>query len=152
MPEESTPAPSPVVALQAAAVAAPATAAVAAPPAAQPLTSSPAGALEVSHSGVGTGVENSRLVGRADRFPEGSPVVFWTRVLGGRPGDVIQHVWFHEGQRATLAPLTLGGSHWRTYSRRTLDPGLTGRWVVEARHPDGEILARHQFVCVPAEP
>ena len=67
------------------------------------------------------------------------------------PGDVIQHVWFHEGQRATLAPLTLGGSHWRTYSRRILDPGLTGRWVVEARHPDGEVLARQEFLCVPAE-
>jgi len=107
--------------------------------------------LEVSHSGVGTGVENNRLVGRADRFTEGGPVVFWTRVLGGRPGDVIHHVWFHEGQRVTLAELTLGGSHWRTHSRRFLDPGLTGRWVVEARRPDGEVLARQEFLCVPAE-
>jgi len=34
--------------------------------------------LEVTHSGVGTGVESSRLVGRGDRFAEGDPVVFWT--------------------------------------------------------------------------
>ena len=142
-PEEPAPVPAPAVVLKAAPAAA--------PEAAQPATSSAVDDLEVSHSGVGTGVENNRLVGRADRFVEGSPVVFWTRVLGGRPGDVIHHVWFHEGQRVTLAELTLGGSHWRTHSRRVLERGLTGRWVVEARHPDGEVLARQDFLCVPPD-
>jgi len=122
-----------------------------APRAAQPTTSFAVGELEVSHSGVGTGVENNRLVGRSDQFEEGSSVAFWTRVLGGRPGDVIHHVWLHEGQPVTLAELTLGGSHWRTHSRRLLDPGLTGRWVVEARHPDGEVLAHQEFLCVAGE-
>ncbi len=138
---------------------APASAADGVPPAssavdpqpARPAPLAAAGALEVSHSGVGTGVENSRLVGRGDRFPEGRRVVFWTRVLGGRPGEVIHHVWFHEGQQVTLAELTLGGSHWRTYSTRVLEPGQTGRWVVEARRPDGEVLARQEFLCVPEE-
>ena len=60
-------------------------------------------------------------------------------------------MWFHEGQQVTLAPLTLGGSHWRTHSRRLLDQGLTGHWVVEARSPDGTVLARQAFLCVPAE-
>jgi hypothetical protein len=116
----------------------------------QPPPPSAAGDLEVSHSGVGTGIENSRLVGRGDRFMEGDRVVFWTRVLGGRPGDVIRHVWFHEGTQVTLAELTLGGSHWRTYSSRVLEPGLTGRWLVEARRPDDEVLARQEFLCAPA--
>lgn len=131
--------------------AAPATAPAAVPPVPDPATSPAVGELEVSHSGVGTGVENNRLVGRSDRFTEGSPVVFWTRVLGGRPGEAIHHEWFHEGQRVTLAPLTLGGTHWRTHSRRLLDPGLTGQWVVAARRPGGEVLARHEFLCIPAD-
>jgi hypothetical protein len=120
------------------------------PQPARPAPPSAAGELEVSHSGVGTGVENSRLMGRGDRFTEGERVVFWTRVLGGRPGDIIHHVWLHEGTQVALAELTLGGSHWRTYSRRLLEAGLTGRWVVEARRPDGEILTRRSFLCVPA--
>jgi cytoskeleton protein RodZ len=116
-----------------------------------PEVPSPPAELEVSHSGVGTEVESSRLVGRADRFPEGAAVVFWTRVLGGRPGDVVRHVWLHEGQTVGFADLPLGGSHWRTYSRRELPEGATGRWVVEARSPDGQVLAREEFLCVPKE-
>jgi hypothetical protein len=111
----------------------------------------PPAELEVTHSGVGTGVESSRLVGRAERFTEGTPVVFWTRVLGGRPGDIVRHVWLHEGQRVGFADLQLGGFHWRTYSRRDLPEGATGRWVVEARSPDGDLLAREEFLCVPAQ-
>jgi hypothetical protein len=107
--------------------------------------------LEVSHSGVGTGVENHELVGRGDRFPEGARVVFWTHVLGGGPGDVVHHVWVHEGEVVTRADLSIGSSSFRTHSRRLLEPGLTGRWVVEARRPDGAVLARHEFLCVPAE-
>lgn len=118
---------------------------------AEPAVSPAISDLQVSHSGVGTGIENNRLVGRGDRFMEGGAVVFWTRVLGARPGDVVHHVWFHEGQRVTLAELTIGGSHWRTHSSRVLDHGLTGRWVVEARRPDGEVLVRQAFLCVPAE-
>jgi cytoskeletal protein RodZ len=104
--------------------------------------------LEVSHSGVGTGVESHRLVGRADGFEEGTTVSFWTRVLGGRPGDVIHHFWIHEGQVIMRADLEIGGSHWRTFSRRELPPGSAGRWATEARSPDGRVLARVEFLCL----
>jgi cytoskeletal protein RodZ len=104
--------------------------------------------LAVSHSGVGTGVESLRLVGRADRFVEGTTVSFWTRVLGGRPGDLIHHIWIHEGQVIMRANLEIGGSHWRTFSRRELPPGSAGQWAAEARSPDGRVLARVEFLCV----
>jgi hypothetical protein len=104
--------------------------------------------LRVSHSGVGTGVEGRRLVGRADRFVEGTTVAFWTRVLGGRPGERIHHFWVHEGQVIMRAELEIGGSHWRTFSRRELPPGSAGRWATEARSPDGRVLARVEFDCV----
>jgi cytoskeletal protein RodZ len=131
-------------------------------PAAAPASQIPAGTpapavvppspdLRVSHSGVGTGVESHRLVGRADRFVEGTTVSFWTRVLGGRPGEVIHHFWIYEGQVIMRADLEIGGSHWRTFSRRELPPGSTGRWATEARSPDGRILAREEFLCLPAD-
>jgi hypothetical protein len=98
---------------------------------------------------VGTGVESHRLVGRADRFVEGTTVYFWTRVLGGRPGEVIHHSWIYEGRVIMRADLEIGGSHWRTFSRRELPPGSAGRWATEARSPDGRILAREEFLCLP---
>jgi Helix-turn-helix domain/Protein of unknown function (DUF2914) len=115
-----------------------------------PAPSHPNPHLQVSDSGVGSGIEAHRLVGTADRFETGTNVAFWTRVVGGRPGDAIRHVWFHEGQAVMRTDLTVGSSNWRTYSRRLLDDGSLGRWTLEARGPEGELLARQEFLCVPS--
>jgi len=111
-----------------------------------------AGRLRITECGVGTGVENRRLVGEGDRFAEGTPVWFWTRVLGGTSGETIRHVWKHEGHASTWVPLTLGADHWRTQSRKVLGPGSAGRWAVEALDGAGRVLARREFVCVPEAP
>jgi transcriptional regulator with XRE-family HTH domain len=115
-----------------------------APPPPVPL---PTNALEVSDHGVGTGLVDRQLVGRADRFAEGTHVAFWTLVLGGRPGHVIRHVWFQEGRAVMRADLPVGGPHWRTSSRLVLPRGSAGRWAVEARTSDGRLLARDDFLC-----
>jgi transcriptional regulator with XRE-family HTH domain len=112
----------------------------------------PTDALEVSAHGVGTGLVDHRLVGGADRFPAGSHVSFWTLVVGGRPGHVIRHVWFHEGRAVMRADLPIGGPHWRTSSRLLLPQGSIGRWAVEARTSDGRLLARGEFACEAAHP
>jgi len=111
----------------------------------------PPDGFHVSHSGVGTGVEDRRLVGRAESFVEGTAVFFWTRVLGGEPGQVIRHFWIHEGREVEWAELAIGGSHWRTQSRLVLPEGCTGRWAAEARTTDGQLLAREEFLCISEE-
>ena len=111
-----------------------------------------AGRLIIAEFGVGTGIENRQLVGEADRFVEGTEVWFWTRVLGGTPGETIRHVWKHEGHGSSWVPLTLGAEHWRTQSRKTLWEGSAGRWAVEALDGDGRVLARREFVCVSGAP
>ena len=113
-----------------------------------PTVDPPTGGFHVSHFGLGTGVESRRLVGRADRFVEGTPVFFWTRVLGGEPGQVIRHFWIHEGREVEWAELAIGGSHWRTQSRLVLPEGSTGRWAAEARTTEGQVLARADFLCI----
>jgi cytoskeletal protein RodZ len=114
-----------------------------------PAASRSTGAIHVSDYGVGSGIRGHRLVGSAESFVEGDSVVFWTLVVGGAPGDVIRHVWVHEGRVVMRADLTLGGWHWRTYSRRLLGEGSAGQWTVEALAPDGTVLARQEFLCVP---
>jgi transcriptional regulator with XRE-family HTH domain len=117
------------------------------PTASPPPVRLPTDALEVPDHGVGTGLVQRRLVGRADRFAEGSHVVFWTLVVGGRPGHVIRHVWFQEGRAVMRADLPVGGPYWRTYSRLLLPQGSAGGWAVEARTSDGRLLARDEFLC-----
>jgi cytoskeleton protein RodZ len=105
--------------------------------------------LSVSESGVGTGVVDRQLIGQSDSFPEGAKVWFWTRVVKGESGDVLRHIWLYEGQTVKIAELTVGGPHWRTYSVYDLAGDSAGRWVVEARDSDGQVLAREEFFCQP---
>lgn len=110
----------------------------------------PPSPLEVSQFGIWTDAETDPLDGAADRFEEGTVVWFWTRVLGGRAGDRIRHVWFHEGRKVAVEKLDIGGPSWRAQSRRSLEAGSAGRWVVEARDAHGRVLARAGFTCAPA--
>ena len=124
-----------------------------APPAEPPGQAEPSSAshLKVGEFGVGTDVVDHRLVGRGDRFREGTIVWFWTSVLGGRPGDKIRHVWLHEGRSVAVAELNVHAAHWRTQSRRPLPDGSTGDWTVEARDREGHVIASVGFTCVARE-
>ena len=122
-----------------------------APVAVTPTIEPEPGPVSVSDYGVGSGIRNRQLVGRAESFPEGERVWFWTRVLGAERGGTIRHVWKHQGHGSSSVELELGGDHWRTQSSKTLFPGSAGRWWVEARDAGGAVLARQEFVCVPPE-
>ncbi len=74
-------------------------------------------------------------------------MAFWTLVLGGQPGHVIRHVWFHEGRAVMRVDLPIGGPRWRTFSRLLLPEGSAGGWAVEARTSDGRLLVREEFAC-----
>ncbi len=107
----------------------------------------PAQQLAVPEHAVGTGIEQRRIVGESESFAAGTTVWFWTRVEGGAAGEVVRHIWLHEGRRIHAVDLELGGWHWRTYSRMTLPS--TGSWVVEARDREGQLLAAREFACTP---
>jgi cytoskeletal protein RodZ len=111
----------------------------------------PSSNIAVAESRLGTGVIERRMVGENDRFPEGTRAWFWTRVVGGQPGEVLRHVWIHEGRTVARSELIVGGPHWRTYSRVMLAPGSAGSWAVEARSADGRLLARKEFLCLPRQ-
>jgi cytoskeleton protein RodZ len=113
--------------------------------------SRPGSGLSVSEAGVGTAIVNRRLVGQGDRFEEGSKIWFWTRSVGGQAGDPIHHVWLRDGRMMVTYDLTVGGPHWRNFSRQTLSEGSVGSWTVEARDAAGRVLARREFRCVPRE-
>lgn len=71
-------------------------------------------------------------------------IVLWTRVTGG-DGQTIHHVWFFGDTEVGNVPLTIGGSPWRTWSRKTVPAEATGAWRVEVRDVDGNVLNRIDF-------
>jgi hypothetical protein len=103
--------------------------------------------LTVTERGVGRRIVNSRLEGESDRFDQGARVCFFTRVAGGKRGDVVRHAWLYEGRLEQTITLRLGGADWRTNSNKTL--GRPGAWAVEARDAKGTVLARVEFHCGP---
>jgi cytoskeletal protein RodZ len=105
--------------------------------------------MEISEHGVGTGVSQRALVGRADSFDQGTTVWFWNRILGGEPGDTVRHVWSYDGRVVASTELKVNAAHWRTQSRKTLRK--TGLWSVEAVDAHGNVLARADFTCLSAD-
>ncbi len=71
-------------------------------------------------------------------------VMLWTRVSGAS-GDVMHHVWFHGDEQVADIELQIGGSPWRTWSRKTIPPEATGTWRVEVRDATGDVLKSIEF-------
>ncbi len=68
----------------------------------------------------------------------------WTRVTGVDAGSKITHLWIHGADTARVE-LNIGGSPWRTYSRKTIPADATGDWTLEVLGPDGAKLATKSF-------
>ncbi len=106
-----------------------------------------ASSLSIKEAGLGEGVENRTLLGAGDIFMEGSKVYFFTWVTGGKQGDYVTHVWIHEEEEKLRIELAVGGSSWRTWSYKNLNPGSAGNWSVEVRDPSGKVLESMRFKC-----
>jgi hypothetical protein len=88
-----------------------------------------------------------------DRVPQDTGTVFadsvgtiilWTRVSGA-DGQTLHHVWFFGDTEVGDVPLTIGGSPWRTWSRKTIPVEAKGAWHVEIRDDAGTVLKRIDF-------
>src|SRR2546426_11274331 len=82
----------------------------------------------------------------ADRAPQDTgsafadsvgTVVLWMRVTGAN-GQTLHHVWFHGGDQVGDVSLAVGGSPWRTWSRKAIPADAKGAWHVEIRDAAGE--------------
>ena len=111
-------------------------------------TSTDGASISVTESALGRRIVGHRIVGRDERFKEGTVVWFQTRAVGGASGDAIRHVWSREGKPVQTIRLPLGGPDWRTVSRKTLTHA--GSWAVEARDQNDRVLARVEFACEPS--
>ena len=72
-------------------------------------------------------------------------LVLWTRVTGAAAESAIHHVWLHGDQEVADIELRVGGSPWRTWSRKTIPADWTGAWHVEVRDAAGAVLKRIDF-------
>ncbi|MEO5566941.1 MAG: DUF2914 domain-containing protein [Gemmatimonadaceae bacterium] len=94
---------------------------------------------------IGKSIAQGMPVDTASAFAAGTTqVAGWTRVSGMAAGSKITHVWIH-GSDSLKVELTVGGSPWRTYSRKTIPSGATGDWTLEVWSADGTKLGSKSF-------
>jgi len=116
----------------------------AAPLIAQDSTAAPASSVSVE------AVLARSLVDRAPQdtgtaFPDSvGTIVLWMRASGAS-GQTLHHVWFYGDTEVGDVPLTISGSPWRTWSRKTVPAEAKGAWHVEIRDDAGTVLKRIDF-------
>jgi hypothetical protein len=76
------------------------------------------------------------------------PIVFFTRVASPRD-TTIEHRWYRDDRLHQRVPLRIRAnpSGFRTYSRTAITPA--GKWKVELRSQDGELLDEKTFAVQP---
>jgi hypothetical protein len=114
--------------------------------AAAPAAAAPAAtAVDVAAAAVARSVVDRQPQDTATAFPaDVGQLVCWTKVTGAG-GTAIHHVWFHGDTQVGDMELQVGGSPWRTWSRKTVPPDWTGAWHVEVRDAAGTVLKRIDF-------
>lgn len=117
-----------------------------APLAAQDSTAAKPATLQVTDAAIAKSV--------VDRAPQDTGTTFttdvaqlicWTKIEGASGATSVHHVWFHGDQQVADVELQVGGSPWRTYSRKTVPAEWTGPWHVEVRDANGSVLKRLDF-------
>jgi hypothetical protein len=123
------------------------------PVAAQDTTKAPPAAPPAPPAASAATVEAVLARSVADRVPQDTgtafsdsvgTIVLWMRVAGGT-GQTLHHVWFHGDDQVGDVTLTIGGSPWRTWSRKTIPADAKGAWHVEIRDEAGTVLKRIDF-------
>src|SRR5437867_5535122 len=113
-------------------------------PAAAP-AAAPATAIEVTEGVVAKAVLDRQPQDTGSTFPaDVGQVVCWTK-LSGAEGSSVHHVWFHGDTQVGDVELQVGGSPWRTWSKKSVPPDWTGAWHVEVRDAAGTVLKRIDF-------
>jgi hypothetical protein len=108
-----------------------------------------AAAVDVAEAVVARSVVDRQPQDTGTAFPaDVGQLICWTKVTGAG-GAAIHHVWFHGDTQVGDVELQVGGSPWRTWSRKTVPPDWTGAWHVELRDAAGTVLKRIDFTVGP---
>jgi hypothetical protein len=107
--------------------------------AAAPATRQQAPSVEIA---IGKSVQAGMATDTSSAFDAAvGQVAGWTRVTGLAAGSKITHAWIR-GADTSKVELNIGGSPWRTYSRKTVSPGS---WTLEVWDADGKKLGSRTF-------
>ncbi len=79
-----------------------------------------------------------------------SQILFYSE-FSGLEGQTLTHVWERDGIEMARVPFAVGGSRWRVYSTKNLEPSWLGEWTVSVVDDEGRVLRSESFSYGAAE-
>ena len=77
-------------------------------------------------------------------------ITFFTE-LQGMQGQTVTHRWEHGDKVMAEVKFDVGGSRWRVFSSKKLDPSWTGEWKVSVVDANGGTLSASTFTYAAGE-
>ncbi|MDR3113124.1 MAG: DUF2914 domain-containing protein [Endomicrobium sp.] len=102
--------------------------------------------LTVSESAVCTGISDRQPDGTAAEFSKDVPkIYYWTKINGAQGEEAVKHVWYHGDNVIGEISLNVKTPSFRTWSSKTVYPGLEGNLSVAVVDADGNVLKKDEF-------
>lgn len=101
--------------------------------------------VTVAESAVCTAIADRMPEGTAAEFGKDTPkIYYWTKIEGAE-GTEIKHVWYAGETSIGEVTLKVTTPSFRTWSSKTVYPGLEGDLSVEVVDADGNVLKKDTF-------
>jgi hypothetical protein len=104
--------------------------------------------LKITEMAVTTKVVKGNPIDSVRRISSSSVKALYcfTRISAPQGTDTtIKHVWYLNDEAVAEDTMPVKGSHWRTYSRKGVEKGVSGEWRCEALDSDGNLLKSVSF-------
>ena len=97
--------------------------------------------ITIEDAVIGQNVVDRVPIGTGDVFTSDVEKVYcFCKVLGASQPTEITFNWYHQGGLKSTVKLPVRSASWRTWSSKTISPGMTGEWMVEILAADGTPL------------
>lgn len=120
----------------------------AAAPAAQPQAKSTG---TVARAQFTSAIQDREPVDKVSTLLNDKNRVYFFSEIKDAPNQKITHRWEHDGKVVSETSFDVGGSRWRVYSNKTLDPQQTGEWKVSVVDETGSTLGASTFTYEAAQ-
>jgi hypothetical protein len=107
-----------------------------------------AGDLKITEMAVTTKIVKGNPIDSVRRISSTSVKALYcfTRISAPEDTDTtIKQIWYLNDKVVADYELPVKGAHWRTYSRKVLEKGVSGDWRCEARDDEGNLLKSVSF-------
>ncbi len=104
--------------------------------------------LKITEMAVTTKVVKGNPIDSVRRISSSSvkSLYCFTRFSGPKDTDTtVKHIWYLNNKAVYEDSMPVKGAHWRTYSSKSVEKGVSGEWRCDAQDSEGNVLKSVSF-------